>query len=39
MDAVVAFNGGGFGGRGSNAGSMFMTLKPLAERGLSCRSR
>jgi multidrug efflux pump len=35
VDAVVAFNGGGFGGRGLNTGSMFMTLKPLAERGLT----
>ncbi|HYA27629.1 MAG TPA: efflux RND transporter permease subunit, partial [Acidobacteriota bacterium] len=33
--AVLAFNGGGFGGRGLNTGNMFMTLKPLAERGLS----
>jgi multidrug efflux pump len=30
--AVLAFNGGGFGGRGLNTGNMFMTLKPLAER-------
>ena len=33
--AVLAFNGGGFGGRGLNTGNMFMTLKPLAERGLT----
>ena len=33
--AVMAFNGGGFGGRGLNTGNMFMTLKPLEERGLT----
>jgi multidrug efflux pump len=33
--AVLAFNGGGFGGRGLNTGNMFMTLKPLSERGLT----
>jgi multidrug efflux pump len=33
--AVLAFNGGGFGGRGLNTGNMFMTLKPSAERGQS----
>jgi multidrug efflux pump len=33
--SVMAFNGGGFGGRGLNTGNMFMTLKPLAERGLT----
>jgi multidrug efflux pump len=33
--AVMAFTGGGFGGRGLNTGNMFMTLKPLSERGLT----
>lgn len=32
--SVMAFNGGGFGGRPLNTGNMFMTLKPLAERDL-----
>jgi multidrug efflux pump len=30
--AVLAFNGGGYGGRALNTGNMFITLKPLAER-------
>jgi len=34
VDAVMAFNGGGFG-RALNTGNMFITLKPLAERRLS----
>ena len=36
--AVMAFNGGGFGGSALNTGSMFMTLKPLAERRIYRRS-
>ena len=32
--AVMAFNGGGFG-RALNTGNMFITLKPLNERGIS----
>ena len=35
MDSVMAFNGGGFGGRPLNTGSMFLTLKPLAERKIN----
>ena len=35
VDAVMGFNGGGFGGRPLNAGNMFITLKPLAERKIS----
>ena len=35
IDAVMGFNGGGFGGRPLNAGNMFITLKPLAERKIS----
>jgi multidrug efflux pump len=34
VESVMAFNGGGFGGRPLNTGNMFMTLKPLAERDL-----
>jgi multidrug efflux pump len=34
VDAVMAFNGGGFG-RALNTGNMFITLKPLNERGIS----
>ena len=34
VDSVMAFNGGGFGGRPLNTGNMFMTLKPLAERNI-----
>ena len=33
VDAVMGFNGGGFG-RALNTGNMFITLKPLAERKL-----
>jgi multidrug efflux pump len=32
VDSVMGFNGGGFNGRPQNAGNMFITLKPLAER-------
>ena len=35
VDSVMAFNGGGFGGRPLNTGSMFLTLKPLAERKIN----
>jgi multidrug efflux pump len=35
VDAVMAFNGGGFGGRPLNAGNMFITLKPLSKRKIS----
>jgi multidrug efflux pump len=35
VDAVMAFNGGGFGGRPLNTGNMFITLKPLNERRIS----
>ena len=35
VDAAMAFNGGGFGGRGLNTGNMFLTLKPLSERKIS----
>jgi multidrug efflux pump len=34
VDAVMAFNGGGFG-RALNTGNMFITLKPLNERGIN----
>jgi multidrug efflux pump len=34
VDAVMAFNGGGFG-RALNTGNMFITLKPLSERRLA----
>src|SRR2546430_3668876 len=34
VDAVMGFNGGGFG-RPLNTGNMFLTLKPLAERKIS----
>ncbi len=34
VDAVMGFNGGGFG-RALNTGNMFLTLKPLAERKIS----
>ncbi|HEY7220903.1 MAG TPA: efflux RND transporter permease subunit, partial [Candidatus Binatia bacterium] len=34
VDSVMAFNGGGFGGRPLNTGNMFMTLKPSAERNI-----
>ena len=35
VDAVMAFNGGGFGGRPLNQGNMFITLKPLDQRKLN----
>jgi multidrug efflux pump len=35
VDAVMAFNGGGFGGRPLNTGNMFITLKSLNERRVS----
>jgi multidrug efflux pump len=35
VDAVMGFNGGGFGGRALNTGNMFIALKPLAERKIS----
>src|SRR4029453_18370622 len=35
VDSVMAFNGGGFGGRPLNTGNMFLTLKPLAERKIT----
>ncbi len=35
VDAVMAFNGGGFGGRPQNQGNMFITLKPLDQRKLN----
>jgi multidrug efflux pump len=35
VDAVMAFNGGGFGGRPQNQGNMFITLKPLDRRKLN----
>jgi multidrug efflux pump len=35
VDAVMGFNGGGFGGRPLNTGNMFLTLKPLSERKIS----
>jgi multidrug efflux pump len=34
VDAVMAFNGGGFG-RPLNTGNMFITLKPLSERKIN----
>ena len=34
VDAVMGFNGGGFG-RALNTGNMFLTLKPLAERKIT----
>src|SRR5215469_13520829 len=34
VDAVMGFNGGGFG-RALNTGNMFVTLKPLAERNIA----
>ncbi len=34
VESVMAFNGGGFGGRPLNTGNMFITLKPLAQRDL-----
>jgi multidrug efflux pump len=35
VDAVMGFNGGGFGGRPLNAGNMFITLKPSSQRNIS----
>src|SRR5436189_97051 len=35
VDAVMGFNGGGFGGRPLNTGNMFITLKPLSERQIN----
>jgi multidrug efflux pump len=35
VDAVMAFNGGGFGSRPLNQGNMFVTLNPLDERQLN----
>ncbi|HEY7317906.1 MAG TPA: efflux RND transporter permease subunit, partial [Candidatus Binatia bacterium] len=35
VDAVMAFNGGGFNGRPLNQGNMFITLKPLDQRKLT----